>query len=79
MTDKDTVSLRDQFGPWRVWYDPPPISSRNCDWSYQHEDAEDGSPSWMSGYAESRDACLSEIIESYEDRLQARSRNGGEG
>ncbi len=31
------------YGDWRIYYDPPPIPSRNCDWHYVHDDF-DGAP-----------------------------------
>lgn len=57
----------DRIGPWRIWFGPPPIGTRNCDWHYQHED-DDGSCGWMSGSCGSRDECLEEIIIQYEER-----------
>lgn len=56
-------------GPWRIWFDPPPIGTRECDWHYQHEDAEPECPSWMYGHCASREACIVEIIDTYEERL----------
>lgn len=58
-----------RIGPWRVWFDPPPIGTRNCDWHYQHDDAEPECPAWMHGHCASRDACIVEIIDTYEERL----------
>lgn len=57
-----------RFGPWRIWFDPPPIGTRNCDWHYQHEDAEPECPSWMYGHCASRNECIEEIITQYEER-----------
>lgn len=57
----------DRIGPWRIWFDPPPIGARNCDWHYQHED-DDGSRGWMSGSCATREDCLEEIITQYEER-----------
>lgn len=31
------------YGPWRIYFDPPPIPTRNCDWQFYHEDF-DGAP-----------------------------------
>lgn len=31
------------YGPWRIYFDPPPIPARNCDWHFYHEDF-DGAP-----------------------------------
>ena len=58
------------IGPWRIEFYQPPIPTRNCDWSYCHEDY-DGpdSPSWMSGHAATRDECIAEIFHQYEERL----------
>jgi len=56
-------------GPWRIWFDPPPIGTRECDWHYQHDDAEPECPSWMHGHCASREACIAEIINTYEERL----------
>lgn len=65
----DSVALDgEHFGPWRVWFDPPPIGTRECDWHYQHEDAEPECPAWMHGHCASRDACIAEIIDGYEER-----------
>jgi hypothetical protein len=63
-----------RIGSWRIYYDPPPIPVRYCDWHYIHDDydaswegEEDG---WVSnglgGSAESPEACLEEIRD-YED------------
>ena len=26
-----------RYGPWTIWYDPPPIPCRNMDWHYSHD------------------------------------------
>lgn len=31
------------YGPWRIYFDPPPIPTRNCDWHWVHDDF-DGAP-----------------------------------
>lgn len=31
------------YGPWRIYYDPPPIPTRACDWHWVHDDY-DGAP-----------------------------------
>lgn len=31
------------YGPWRIYYEPPPIPTRNCDWHWYHRDF-DGAP-----------------------------------
>lgn len=58
------------IGPWRIAFYQPPIPTRNCDWSYCHEDY-DGpdSPSWMSGHAATRDECIAAIFHQYEERM----------
>lgn len=61
----------ERVGPWRIWFDPPPIGTRICDWHYQHEDTDLECPAWMNGSEPSRDACLTQIIEGYEDRIEA--------
>lgn len=51
------------FGPWRIYFDPPPIPVFTMDWHYWHED-DDGAPDGStarSGSAESLQACLNEI------------------
>ena len=58
----------EKIGPWRIWYEPPPIPIRTLDWHYQHEETDLDCPSWMNGSCASRDACLTEIIDGYEDR-----------
>lgn len=73
------AALQDsKVGPWRIYYDPPPIGTRICDWHYIHDDC-DGpeSPSWMHGSCESREACLVEIMEAYDDRITERMCAGG--
>ena len=52
-----------RFGKWTIYYDPPPIPTRKCDWHYWHED-DDGAPDGStarSGSAGSAQACLDEI------------------
>lgn len=58
-----------KIGPWRIYLDPPPIGTRSCDWHYIHDDY-DGpeSPAWMTGHCASREACIADIMEGYEDR-----------
>ncbi len=66
----DCIALEsERVGPWRIWFEPPPIGTRECDWHYQHEDAEPECPSWMYGHCASREACIVEIIDTYEERL----------
>lgn len=60
----------EKIGPWRIWFDPPPIPVRDFDWHYQHEETDLDCPSWMNGSCASREACIAEIIEGYEDRAE---------
>lgn len=56
------------YGPWRIYYDPPPIPTRNCDWHWCHDDY-DGAPDGNDGrfgHAPSFAAALNECDE-YED------------
>lgn len=59
-----------KIGPYRIWYDPPPIPTRECDWHYQHEDFEGESPG-MSGHGPTYAYCLGEIIERQADEIDA--------
>ncbi len=36
------------YGPWRVYYEPPPIPTRAFDWHWYHEDY-DGAPDGNDG------------------------------
>ena len=65
--EPSTDASAEQFGPWRIWFDPPPIPTRSCDWHYQHEDTDEDCPPWMNGSCATREDCLREIIEHYED------------
>lgn len=58
------------IGPYRIWFDPPPIPTRECDWHYQHQDDE-GEPSGRSGHGPSYAYCLGEIIERQADEIDA--------
>lgn len=65
--DQGAVEYR--FGPWRIWFDPPPIPVRICDWKYWHDEddaAPDGSTG-RSGTEHSLAACLREIEEMLDD------------
>lgn len=31
------------YGPWSIYFDPPPIPTRECDWHFVHADF-DGAP-----------------------------------
>lgn len=58
-----------RFGPWRIWYEPPPIPIRTMDWHYWHDD-DDGAPDGStarSGSTASLEECLSEIAEMVDD------------
>lgn len=75
MASKARADLR--FGPWRVWHQPlvPPTGTH--DWHYQHRD-DDASCEWMSGSGGTLAECLSEIVESYEDRRPKGTKPGDE-
>lgn len=60
---------RSRYGPWTIYFDPPPIPTRSCDWHCIHDDydasyegPEDGwvsnglSGSWGS-FADALNAC----------------------
>ena len=55
-------------GDYRVWYDPPPIPTRNCDWHFQHKD-DDGESAGRSGDGPSAQACLADIVEQLTEEL----------
>ncbi|MCW2763368.1 MAG: hypothetical protein JWR85_3569 [Marmoricola sp.] len=47
------------YGPWRIYFDPPPIPVRNCDWQYHHDDfdgAEDSNDNRAGSCASFADA-----------------------
>lgn len=59
------------YGPWRVYFDPPPIPTRNCDWHFYHDDY-DGAPDSCDqrhGSAPSFAEALCEC-DRYEDELE---------
>ena len=63
------VLLSSEYRGYEITYDPPPIPSRDCDWSYVHKDydgTEDANDN-RAGHARSWDACLDEI-DALEDR-----------
>jgi hypothetical protein len=45
-----------RVGPWRIWFDPPPIPIRTCDWHYQDDNEET-----RCGDCPTMQACLDEI------------------
>lgn len=51
------------YGPWRIYYDPPPIPSRNCDWHWAHddfdgaEDSNDGRAGSCASFADALNEC----------------------
>lgn len=48
---------------WYIYYDPPPIPTRNCDWHYVHRDF-DGAPDANDnrcGHAASEASAMDEI------------------
>lgn len=70
-TEAERVVNEVRHGPWRIFYDPPPIPARNCDWGFAHDDfdasyegEEDG---WVSnglgGRGASVEDCLSQIAD----------------
>lgn len=71
------AALDVKLGPWRIWFDPPPIGTRSCDWHFQHEDTDLDCPAWMNGDGPTFEACLSDIIDGYEDRLSNNEAVGG--
>lgn len=62
----ETVAGRTRYGPWTIYFDPPPIPVRCCDWHYTHDDFdasfEDGE--WQGNG-------LSGSCASFEDALDA--------
>lgn len=53
-----------EFGPWMVWFDPPPIPSRDADWHYQNSHDESD-----SGSAPSLECALALIVESQAEEI----------
>lgn len=50
---------------WHIYYDPPPIPTRSCDWQFYHDDF-DGAPDAgdnRCGFAPTLDAAKAEIDE----------------
>lgn len=62
------------YGPWRIYFDPPPIPVRSMDWHFVHEDfdawTDDGDwrSNGLSGSAESIEACKAEIADIEEEK-----------
>lgn len=63
------------YGGWIIYYDPPPIPVRSCDWHFYHADLYDcdcdqdgffGND--YAGSAASVEACKAEIADIEEDR-----------
>ena len=57
------------YGPWHIYYEPPPIPTRNCDWHFYHDDF-DGAPDAgdrRCGSAPSFAAALNECDEMEDD------------
>ena len=68
------------YGPWTIYFDPPPIPTRECDWHYVHKDF-DGAPDANDnrcGSAASFAACLNECDEMEDDALLSARSEGGE-
>lgn len=49
-----------RYGPWRIWYEPPPIPTRMWDWQFVH-DAYDGPGDNRHGSAASVEDALAQI------------------
>jgi hypothetical protein len=56
------------YGSWRIYFDPPPIPTRTCDWHFYcterydcDGDSEGFYPNAFGGSAASVEACVSEI------------------
>lgn len=69
------MRLRTRTGIWTIYYDPPPIPTRSCDWHFYHDDY-DGAPihsesndcpDKRSGDAASVEECLALIAEIEEE------------
>lgn len=41
--DTQRQAQRIKYGDWHIYFDPPPIPTRNCDWHFHHDDF-DGAP-----------------------------------
>jgi len=52
-----------QHGDWTIYFDPPPIPVRNCDWHFVHKDYDGASDAcdMRYGHAASVEACKGEI------------------
>lgn len=35
---KGLLGHETHYGSWRIYFDPPPIPTRSCDWHFFHED-----------------------------------------
>jgi hypothetical protein len=50
---------------WEIYFDPPPIPTRNCDWHFHHKDF-DGAPDandHRCGHGASYEDCLDQIAD----------------
>lgn len=56
-----------RVGDYRVWFDPPPIPTRNCDWHFQHKD--DAGEVGRSGDGPTAQDCLVQIVELLSEEL----------
>lgn len=54
---------------WRIYYDPPPIPLRTCDWRYVHKEY-DGPEDRRIGAAASYEDAVERIRETMEDTQQ---------
>lgn len=57
MTKLPTETL---YRGYRIYFDPPPIPTRNCDWHFVHEDY-DGPEDHRAGHGGSEQECRDEI------------------
>ena len=53
---------RETYRGWLVYYEPPPIPDRSCDWHYVHPDY-DGPGDNRYGHAATLEACRAAIDE----------------
>jgi hypothetical protein len=51
-----------RHGSWLIYYDPPPIPTRACDWHFVHDDY-DGEGDPRHGSGPSVEDCIAQIAE----------------
>lgn len=64
--------MREQYRDFTIYYDPPPIPVRTCDWHYVHKDY-DGAPDGNDnrcGHAPSLEDAKAEIDDWYEEQSE---------